>query len=458
MNGRMTAISIEELATTSDDAAVRRRFDARNLVWLSILLGPFLIISFIELMSNLRRSRTWIDVVTSAANVVLILVALMVMRDVFGAERKGGAWMGRAHIWVRRHVSATVMTVILAQYALGMAFTRREHDWTAWAVITPMLMMGFRMLVSEAVLVHSVLFAVAAGMGLIGEAPKGHRAPSLVAVGVINAVALGVELLTARRLRRQIVADWSERRGHAQEQLRMRDELQYARAIQLSMLPERPPALEWVDLAGVSMPATEVGGDYFDYFVIGERLAIVSGDVAGHGLASGLVLAALRSGFTLLRDSLHDPAAVLRRLHDLIAETTRRRTLVTCAVLLLDREARRATFASAGHPPVIARRDGTVGAIELFAPPLGVRLPVKIPQREMTFAAGDVFVLHTDGVYESVDPSGESYGIERIEAVVRQCDNATAAEVRDAIVRDVERFRAGGAQADDITVVVARMV
>ena len=175
------------------------------------------------------------------------------------------------------------------------------------------------------------------------------------------------------------------------------------------------------------------------------------------GLLRRDMSAALRSGFTLLRDSLHDPAAVLRRLHDLIAETTRRRTLVTCAVLLLDRDARRATFASAGHPPAIARRNGGVGAIELFAPPLGVRLPVTIPQREMPFAAGDVFVLHTDGVYESESPAGETYGIERIEAVVRECPDASAAEVRDAIVRDVERFRGGGAQRDDITVVVARM-
>jgi sigma-B regulation protein RsbU (phosphoserine phosphatase) len=208
----------------------------------------------------------------------------------------------------------------------------------------------------------------------------------------------------------------------------------------------------------VSIPASEVGGDYFDYFVIGDRLAIVSGDVAGHGLASGLVLAALRSGFTLLRDSLHDPAAVLRRLHDLVGETTRRRTLVTCAVLLLDRTARRATVASAGHPPIVARRNGDVSSIELFAPPLGVRLPIRIPHRETSFAAGDVFVLHTDGVYESMNPAGESYGIERIEAVVRDRGDATAAEIRDAIVRDVDRFRGGGAQMDDATVVVARIV
>jgi serine phosphatase RsbU (regulator of sigma subunit) len=455
----MTAISLEDLATTSDDAAVRRRFDARNLVWLSILLGPFLIISFIELMTNLGRGgRTWIDVASSGANVVFIMVMLLVVRDVYRAARSGRAWMGGAGAWVRRHVSATVITVILAQYTLSVLFARREHDWAAWAIIMPLLVLGFRLLVSEAVLVHSVLFAMAAAMSLLGTIPAGDRPPSLIAVGVINAITLGIELLSARRLRRQIVADWSERRRSAQEQLRMREELRYARAIQISMLPEAPPVLDWVDLAGVSMPATEVGGDYFDYFVIGERLAIVSGDVAGHGLASGLVLAALRSGFTLLRDSLHDPAAVLRRLHDLIAETTRRRTLVTCAVLLLDREARRATFASAGHPPVIARRDGTVHAIELFAPPLGVRLPVTIPQREMAFAPGDVFVLHTDGVYESVNAAGESYGIERIEAVVRAHGDASAAEIRDAIVRDVERFRGGGPQDDDITVVVARVL
>ena len=75
----------------------------------------------------------------------------------------------------------------------------------------------------------------------------------------------------------------------------------------------------------------------------------------------------------------------------------------------------------------------------------------------MTFASGDVFVLHTDGVYESMNAAGESYGIERIEAVVG-ADAGTATEIRDAIVRDVERFRGGGAQTDDITVVVARVM
>jgi hypothetical protein len=453
----MTALSIEDVAATSEDAAVRRRFDARNLVWLTVLLFFFLLVSFIELGANLVR-RTPLDLAISAPNFVLVVLMLFVMRDVRRVHQKAaakGIWgVGR---WIHRHVSATVITYLIVQFALAIAFARRQ-EWFGWAVVFPFLVLAFRMLVSEAVLLHSVFFAVSAAMALLGTAPHGDRVPSLIAVGVINGITLGVELFAARRLRRQITVDWSERRRSAQEQLRMRDELRYARAIQLSMLPEAPPQLEWVDLAGVSVPATEVGGDYFDYFPNGDRLAIVSGDVAGHGLASGLVLAALRSGFTLLRDSLHDPAAVLRRLHDLIAETTRRRTLVTCAVLLLDRGTGRATFASAGHPPVIARRDGTVEAIELFAPPLGVRLPVRIPQREIPFASGDLFVLHTDGVYESVSPAGESYGIERIESLVRGCAGASAAEVRDALIQDVERFRGGGAQADDVTVVVARVI
>ena len=454
----MTALSIDEIAATSEDAAVRRRFDGRNLVWLTVLLFVFLVASFIELAENLGR-RTPLDLAISVSNFILVVLMLFFMRDVYRVERKGktpGLW--GVSRWIRRHVSATVITYVIVQFALAVAFTRRG-DWPGWSVTLPLMMLAFRLMVAEAVLLHSVFFAIAAAMALFfGQGPGKDKGPPLVVYGIINAVVLGVELFAARRMRKQITADWSERRRSAQEQLRMRDELRYARAIQVSMLPEAPPRLEWVDLAGVSLPATEVGGDYFDYFPIGDRLAIVSGDVAGHGLASGLVLAALRSGFTLLRDSLGDPAAVLRRLHDLIAETTRRRTLVTCAVLLLDRATGRATFASAGHPPVIARRDGTVEAVELFAPPLGVRLPVRIPQREMPFAAGDLFVLHTDGVYESVNPAGESYGMERIEDLVRAHAGASAAEVRDALIQDVERFRDGGAQKDDVTVVVARVI
>jgi sigma-B regulation protein RsbU (phosphoserine phosphatase) len=281
----------------------------------------------------------------------------------------------------------------------------------------------------------------------------------LIGGASINAMTLGVELFTSRRMRKEVVSDWADRRTHAREQIRMRDELRYARELQLNMLPECAPKLDWVDICSISVPATEVGGDYYDYFVDRDRVALVCGDVAGHGMASGLVLSAIRSGFTLLRDSLTDPAAVLQRLHDLVAETSRRRMLVTVSVVLLDRASRRATIASAGHPPVILRRaSGGVETIDLFAPPLGVRLPVEIPQRRIDIAPGDVFVLHSDGIYETRGADDEVYGMERLTRIVDEHAGETAESLRDAILDDVARFRGKAEQDDDVTVVVCRVM
>jgi len=204
----MTALSIEDVAATSEDAAVRRRFDARNLVWLTVLLVFFLFASLIELGGNLLR-RTAVDLAISSSNFVLVVLMLFVMRDVYRVERKGktpGLW--GISLWIRRHVSATVITYVIVQYALAIAFTRRE-DWFAWAVVFPFSMLVFRMLVSEAVLLHSVFFGVAAAMALLGPLPHGDRFPLVIGVAVINMMTLGVELFAARRLRKQITADWS---------------------------------------------------------------------------------------------------------------------------------------------------------------------------------------------------------------------------------------------------------
>ncbi len=132
--------------------------------------------------------------------------------------------------------------------------------------------------------------------------------------------------------------------------------------------------------------------------------------------------------------------------------------LVTVAVVLLDRTTRRAVIASAGHPPVIVRHaDGSISTIDLFAPPLGVRLPVSIPQRQIAFAPGDTFVLHSDGIYETRTAADEVYGIERLESVVSHHGGGTSEELRDAILRDVVAFRGAVEQDDDITIVVCRV-
>jgi sigma-B regulation protein RsbU (phosphoserine phosphatase) len=107
---------------------------------------------------------------------------------------------------------------------------------------------------------------------------------------------------------------------------------------------------------------------------------------------------------------------------------------------------------------IVARADGTIDTLELWAPPLGVRLPVDIPQRTVDLRPGDVFVLHSDGIYETRNGNDETYGLERLAQVVRSNASASAEAIRNAIVGDVERFRGTSTPEDDVTVVVAKMV
>lgn len=448
--------SMEDVARSTEEEAVRRRFARRNRVCLTVLMLFFMVAAIIQIASA-SDAASPLETLVASLNAVFVAYSLFLMRYT-REQPPAQTFIWRVGAWLRTHMHAAALTFIAVEYSVALYLARRGDDWMGWAMTVPFLMLGFRMLVAELFLLHG--FLVAGGVLMAFSTDVRHStAPMYISLLVVNAIALGIELFASLRLRKEVAGEWRTRRTQAREQIRMRDELRYARELQLSMLPECAPPLDWVDICSVSVPATEVGGDYYDYFVEENRIALVCGDVAGHGMASGLVLSALRSGFTLLRDSLHDPAAVLHRLHDLVTHTTRRRMLVTVSVVLLDRDRGTATIASAGHPPVILRRaDGSIETIALYAPPLGVRLPVHdIPQRNLAVARGDVLVLHSDGIYETRNAAGEAYGMERLELIVREHGAGAAEMLRDAILRDVAAFRGAVEPDDDVTVVVCRL-
>ncbi|MFL6245130.1 MAG: PP2C family protein-serine/threonine phosphatase [Thermoanaerobaculia bacterium] len=448
--------SLDEVVRTSDEDAVRRRFAQRNRRWLVFLLIFYGFAVFIGIINHGGRKSVF-DVLVGVGNLALIAAMLFLMRYAAREDLPGQRILSRAGAFIRRYSNAVALAYVAVQFVFCLVLARHTNDFLGWVMTFPLFMLGFRMLVPELVLIHGYLLAGGLLITVLGST-KLHPIPIYIGMIVINAITLAVELYTSRRLRRDVVREWSSRRSQAREQVRMRDELRYARELQLSMLPECAPKLDWADICSISVPATEVGGDYYDYFVNGDSVALVCVDVAGHGMSSGLALAALRSGFTLLRDSLHDPAAVLQRLHTLVAETSRRRMLVTAAVVLLDRTNHRATIASAGNPPVFIRRaDGSVETIALYAPPLGVRLPVQIPQRSLDVHPGDAIVLHSDGIYETRNAQEDVYGLERIQQVISERGGASAESLRDAILADVAAFRGTREQDDDVTLVVCRL-
>lgn len=453
-------LTVDEIAALTEADMVRRRFDMSNVRWIGVLSVVTFVISFVEVMMALFDKGMAPHVPPFAvAHFFMALAAVGMFGELAYSERRRGTKGPRLPVHLlSRNLTPWVLTFFLVEFTFLTLFRSPDRGtWLAAAMLVPWFAVPVRLDLSRRVALHVSLVGITVMNSLVFGI-EGNQIPEHVTVVVMNALSFLFGALTSKRLRRQTIEEWTERRTSAREQLRMRDELQYAREVQISMLPDAPPSLDWVDLAGTSLPATEVGGDYYDYFVDDDRVAVVCGDVAGHGLGSGIVLASLRTGFALLLESLREPAAVLQRLNDLVAGTSRRRMLATAAVVRLDRASRKATIASAGHPPVLVRRAGTVEAIELFAPPLGVRLPYRVPWREIPIAAGDVFVLHSDGVYESHNAAGESYGLDRLANLVAGSDGISAAEIRDAIICDVEAFRAGAPQDDDLTVVVARVL
>ncbi|HEX7705319.1 MAG TPA: SpoIIE family protein phosphatase [Thermoanaerobaculia bacterium] len=457
-NQRTDHLTVEQVASMSDAAVVRRRFARSNVRWAAVVAllallaaaGQFVTAFFGEGATVYMR-------VIASMHLVWAVGSAALFGELAATELRGAGRKRRLPVHLSlRNVTPWVMTYVMVEFGF-LIFFRSSGSvmWVGWTLAFPWILVFLRLDLPRRVALHiALLAAVVFNVLLI---PTDSQSGDYIAAVAVTIVSLALGALASRRLRDQTLDDWQDRRVQAREQLRMRDELQFAREVQLSMVPVVAPSLSWIELAGTSLPATEVGGDYYDYLTSDDAVTIVTGDIAGHGLASGIVLASLRAGFMLLRDSLDQPSLVLRRLSDLVAETSRRRMLATAAVLRIDRRSSRAVIASAGHPPVIFCRDGKARFIELFSPPLGVRLPHEIPSLALDVKSGDVFVLHSDGAYETQNEAGDSFGLDRLASLAATC-NLSAPDIRDAIVASLATFRQGTAQSDDVTIVVARVL
>jgi serine phosphatase RsbU (regulator of sigma subunit) len=271
---------------------------------------------------------------------------------------------------------------------------------------------------------------------------------------------LGLALFLTWFLKQLFLKQWRRVHLRALERERMREELESARRIQLAMLPQGPPDLPWIELAAASMPAAEVGGDYYDYFRLpDDRLVVVIADVAGHGLAPALLLSGVRSCLYLLEEELAVPVPVLERLTRMVRRTSGRRNFVTLLVAVIDRRSRTLRVASAGHPPLLVWQPACgVAPVGHPAAPLGTFLGSRYREDERALAGGDILVLYTDGLIEAQNDRGEEYGEARLGRIVASSvHRASARGLRDSVLSDLSTFRGNAAQEDDFTLVVARL-
>ncbi len=362
---------------------------------------------------------------------------------------------------ISRNLRQTVAVVLIGHLVALQLF---HGDSTGaigfWFFVFPLIAARFRLASGETVALFGSLYAVVA-VRLVGESLVTRQSPpflSLILYALLFIVCFAVSWALSRRLETRFLTRWRSESARHRDRIRMKRELEYAREIQLSMLPREAPRLDWIDVAALSLPATEVGGDYYDYFVLGsERLAVVVGDVTGHGVASGLVLSGIRSSLNLLRDEMDRPSEVLGRVNLMLKRTSAPRMHMTLGVVVLDRSERVATISTAGHPPVFLRRSGGE-VIELGSGsfPLGAMENAIYAEHRVEIGVGDQFLIYSDGLVEAMSPDGEQFGWSRLRSILENLeDGATANEIRDLILRTVWDFKGDAEQIDDVTMVVA---
>ncbi len=244
------------------------------------------------------------------------------------------------------------------------------------------------------------------------------------------------------------------------ERERQKVELETARGIQSSILPDLPPAVNGIELAHAYLPATEVGGDFYDVLGLEDgRVAVAIGDVAGHGVSSGLVMSMAKSALSVQVSFDPEVAAVFATLNRMVYQSARRRLLSTLCYALVDPRRHRIAFASAGHVfPYRVSAGGGVQALESIAYPLGVRKTLAVQVKEHQAAPGDAFFLFSDGLVEAGrEGDDEPFGFERLEKSLAENAALPAARLRDAVIADVRAFTRYAPQTDDLTVLVLRL-
>ena len=242
---------------------------------------------------------------------------------------------------------------------------------------------------------------------------------------------------------------------------RAEQEMQIARQVQTRLLPQQAPSLKTLECAGKCIQTRVVGGDYYDFLDLGSgRLGLVLADIAGKGISAALLMANLqanlRGQYAL---ALEDIPNLLRSVNRLFFKNTESSHYATTFFALYDDETRLLRYVNCGHnPPMLLRKNGNVERLAATATVLGLFEQWDCEVVDCKLAPGDVLVIYTDGVSEageSDDGDAEEFGEERLMAAIRKCQQQSASEILDNILREVQQF-SPDEQADDMTLIVAR--
>jgi serine phosphatase RsbU (regulator of sigma subunit) len=278
-----------------------------------------------------------------------------------------------------------------------------------------------------------------------------------VGSGLMPLVVAGALVLGAVNLITWII---SLERG---ERETLQTELRLARDVQISLMPKENPAVTGFDIAGMSVPAKEVGGDLYDFLPLGEggtRFGISVVDVSGKGMQAAMAAVFTSGAYASEAKQSRSPADILSRLNRGVYHHSRRGHFVSFLLAGLDVGTRTLYYANAGQTKPLLRSATEMRWLDVDGVhfPLGAQPETTYLESALQMSRGDIVCLLTDGFTEAMDASDEPFGAERIEEVFRRpgLSTLTAAEMLNVLADEVGRHTGDAPQHDDMTMVVIK--
>lgn len=242
------------------------------------------------------------------------------------------------------------------------------------------------------------------------------------------------------------------------EKEQLDSQLKTAHAVQSHLLPPSAPRVAGYDMAGLSLPAFAIGGDYYDFIPMPQgQLGLVTADVSGDGVPAALVMASFRALLRafILREL--DPSQIVETINRMLADFTGQSDFVSCFYGLLDPGSGQLSYVNCGHnPPVFLTADGAIQALDWSGPALGLFSEARYQTSQLELAPGDLLVLYTDGLTEARNNEGDFFEVERLEAMLRLNKSLPADGISQMIIREARHFTGSEVFSDDVTLVVVK--
>jgi len=246
------------------------------------------------------------------------------------------------------------------------------------------------------------------------------------------------------------------------ERERLKGELEIARRIQLGTLPEELPPFPGLDVSAASLPAAEVGGDFYDFLARHDAITFLVGDVSGKGMSAALHLSRIQGIIRAIDSYNPSPWELLVRLNSQLFGQIERRAYVTLSALRIDLLKGAVAFLRAGHLPMLHYR--AAGGEVLLRRPEGIGIGIDgsrfgehLAEDSFALQSGDVFLFVTDGISEAVNRRGEHFELERLAELLRSKSGYSASVIKNSLLQAVASHSEGAEQRDDMTALVVKV-